>query len=138
MQPDVPSTDRDLIRLHHLAHDLFHLVRGEYDPPEAVTLQLGHPDALADSPQCADPVVRTLVNAQLLGYATSDPAQANPRYVVALGLLADEVISSLLKEHGRTDLDTARRLHDVRGRICDLCGQLAMRAAPGMTDFGSG
>ena len=127
--------ERDLGRLHHLAGRLFDLVQDEYGPVSAVTLHLEDCDAIADNPQCADPVVRTLVNAQMLRYATHDPAQAAPRYVVGLGMFADELIPSLLKEQPETGPETTRRLHEIRGEIDNLCMGLAMLVAPGMPDF---
>ncbi|MBA2309292.1 MAG: hypothetical protein H0W01_08375, partial [Pseudonocardiales bacterium] len=107
--------------MHHIAESLFDMVRDEYDPLSAVTLHLEDCDAGIENPQWADAVVRTMVTAQVLRYATLYPTQANPRYVVGLGLFADELIPSLLKEHPQTSPETARRLHEIRGEIDDLC-----------------
>jgi len=122
-------------RLHALAARLFDVVQGEYDTPPLMTLHLEDCDTLVEDPRCADPVVRTLINAQMLRYATRDPEQAIPRYVIGLGLFADELIPSLLKEQPPTAPEVARQLHDVRGEIDDLCATLAMMTAPGMPDF---
>ncbi|MGH3801274.1 MAG: hypothetical protein ACRDTD_14280 [Pseudonocardiaceae bacterium] len=110
-------------------------MRDEYGPLSALTLHLEDCDAVIENPQCADAVVRTLVTAQVLRYATRYPTQANPSYVVGLGMFADELIPSLLKEHPQTSPETARRLHEIRGEIAELCMGLAVLAAPGMPQF---
>lgn len=127
--------ERDLRRLHHFAERLFDLVNDEYAPQTEVTLHLADCDAVAENPHCADPVIRTLVNAQMLWYATRDPAHADPRYVFGLGLFADGLIPSLLEEQPETRPETARRLHEIRGEISNLCMGLAVLTAPGMPDF---
>jgi hypothetical protein len=128
----------DIARLHDLAQSLFTLVRDEYDPPSSVTLHLEQCEALVENPHSADAVVQTLVNAQVLAYATRNPAKANPRYVIGLGLFADDLIPTLLKDQPRTSPETAQQLHEIRGKIDNVCMDLALRATPGMEDFFGG
>jgi len=129
--------ERDLLRLHHLAQRLFDLVLAEFGPLDPVKLHLESCDAVAEDPRCADPIVRTLLTAQTLRAATLDPPRANPRYVVGLGMFADDLIPVLLREHSEIPQRTARDLHDIRGQIDTLCTGLAIAATPGMPDFSS-
>lgn len=129
---------RDLGRLHELARRLFDLVSDEYRPVTEVTLHLSACNAVAENPHCSDPVVRTVLVAQTLWYATHDPAVANPRHVVGLGLFLEELIPALLAEHPPDGSVTAQRLHEIRGQIDNLCMNLALAADPGIPEFGRG
>jgi hypothetical protein len=129
---------RDLGRLHDLARRLFELVSAEYRPVANVTLHLSECNALAENPHCSDPVVRTVLVAQMLWYATHDPAVANPRHVVGLGLFVEELIPTLVAERPPGHSMTAQRLHEIRGDIDGLCMNLAIAADPGIPEFGRG
>jgi hypothetical protein len=137
MPSHVPPFEMDLGRLHYLAQELFHTVCDAYGPPLAVTVHFEECDALAENPHTADVVVRTLVTAQMLRYATRHPKEANPRYVVGFGLFADDLIPSLLEYQQRqTSPATADRLHEIRKEICGICDRLIMSTPPGMDRFG--
>jgi hypothetical protein len=130
-----PLIENDLGRLHHLARELFYTVRDEYDPPAHLTVHVEECDDLGENPHVADAALRVLIDAQLLRQATRTARIANPRHVIALALLADDLIPSLLDERRNTSPAVADRMHEIRKAICEICDRLLMATPPGADRF---
>lgn len=128
MHPNAPDHLRDL---HRLASRLFDVVCGEFTTGAPVTVRFERIDDLAEKDIDEQHVVATaLLCAQLLHRVTTEPALTQPRHVMTLADIIEQVVTQLATLQDATD-----SLLEVGGDIAQTAYNLAVSADPGGPDF---